>query len=331
MRDITRNTLVGLCTLGGFVGGAWLLLNVGEFEAMFRRTWQIECAFDEAGGLRSGSLVTLNGVPIGRVHSIEIGADRERPVTIVAQIDEGSRIPDPSVPSIAATLLGSGARLEFTAVLPLADPPRYYLESRPPILRGEVLSIEDRLTRAVDARLKPLSDGLLAIGELARNMNALLEPPAPGAEDQSIQTAVVRLNKVLGSVDKTLAAADLWLSDEQLKQDVKSAAYNANETLRAASTAMHRVAELADGVRNDTQFIRSSLVSTLDRASQTLDEVRRVTRLAADGQGTVGKLLNDAQLYEGLSDSAARLSDALAKLNLLLEKIQAEGLNLDLK
>lgn len=307
------------------------MLNVGEFETMFRRTWHIECAFDEAGGLRSGSLVTLNGVPIGRVQSIAIGPDRERPVVIIAQIDEGSRIPDPSVPMIAATLLGSGARLEFSAVLPLVDPPRYYLESRPPVLRGEVLSIEDRLTRAVDIRLKPLSEGLLAIGELARNMNALLEPPAEGQEDQSIKTAVVRLNRVLASVDTTLEAADMWLSDEQLKQDVKSAAYNANETLRAASTAMHRVAELADGVRDDTQFIRASLISTLDRASQTLDEVRRVTRLAADGKGTVGKLLNDAQLYDGLADSAARLSDALAKMNLLLEKIQAEGLGVDLR
>ena len=94
---------------------------------------------------------------------------------------------------------------------------------------------------------------------------------------------------------------------------------------------MHRVAELADGVRDDTQAIRSSLVSTLDRASQTLDEVRRITRLAADGKGTIGKLLNDAQLYDGLADSAARLSDALAKLNLLLEKIKAEGLGVDLQ
>ena len=331
MRDTTRNTLVGLCTLGGCVGGAWLLLNVGQFETFFRRTWHIECAFNEAGGLRPGSLVTLNGVPIGRVQSIAMGPDRERPVVILAQIDEGSRIPDPSVPMIAATLLGSGARLEFNAVLPLTDPPRYYLESRPPVLRGEVLSIEDRLTRVLDERLKPVSDGLLSVGELARNLNALLEPAEPGQEYQSIKTAVVRLNRVLGSVDQTLKAADLWLSDEQLKQDVKSAAYNANETLRAASTAMHRVAELADGVRDDTQAIRSSLVSTLDRASQTLDEVRRITRLAADGKGTIGKLLNDAQLYDGLADSAARLSDALAKLNLLLEKIKAEGLGVDLQ
>ena len=51
---------------------------------------------------------------------------------------------------------------------------------------------------------------------------------------------------------------------------------------------------------------------------------------ARTGDGTVGKLMKDPQLYDGLADAAKRLDEALAKVNLLLDKIRAEGLNVEL-
>jgi hypothetical protein len=43
----------------------------------------------------------------------------------------------------------------------------------------------------------------------------------------------------------------------------------------------------------------------------------------------MGRLMQDPALYEGLSDAAKRLDDALIKLNLLLDKIRAEGLGVE--
>ena len=43
---------------------AALLFLFGEFEPMFAQRWPLKVAFNDAGGLRRGSLVTLNGVPI---------------------------------------------------------------------------------------------------------------------------------------------------------------------------------------------------------------------------------------------------------------------------
>ncbi|MEY2716247.1 MAG: hypothetical protein RIT24_2590, partial [Planctomycetota bacterium] len=47
---------------------------------------------------------------------------------------------------------------------------------------------------------------------------------------------------------------------------------------------------------------------------------------ARSGKGTVGRLMQDPQLYENLTDTARRAEEAVAKLNLLLDKIRAEGL-----
>jgi ribonucleotide reductase beta subunit family protein with ferritin-like domain len=51
---------------------------------------------------------------------------------------------------------------------------------------------------------------------------------------------------------------------------------------------------------------------------------------ARTGKGTVGRLLQDPQLYENLTDTARRAEEAIAKLNLLLDKIRAEGLGVQL-
>jgi hypothetical protein len=40
--------------------------------------------------------------------------------------------------------------------------------------------------------------------------------------------------------------------------------------------------------------------------------------------------VKDPALYDGLADAAKRLDEALAKVNLLLDKIREEGIDVDL-
>jgi hypothetical protein len=68
----------------------------------------------------------------------------------------------------------------------------------------------------------------------------------------------------------------------------------------------------------------------LDRASVALEELNRVLVAARTGDGTIGRLMKDPSLSEGLTDAANRLNEALAKINLLVEKIRAEGVDVEL-
>jgi len=145
MRERVRNIMVGVCTIGALGAGSALLFLFGEIEPMLTRRWQLKVAFNDAGGLRRGSLVTLNGVPVGAVENVSIWSDATQPVLIVAAIDEGVLVPDPSEPSVQASLLGSGARLELTAALPLRVPTRSYPTAGETVLRGQVRSIDSRI------------------------------------------------------------------------------------------------------------------------------------------------------------------------------------------
>ena len=332
MRERVRNVLVGLCTIGGLAGITGLLFFFGELEPIFTRRWQLQVAFNEAGGLRKGSLVTLNGVPVGAIDQVVIWADVDKPVLITAAINQGVLIPDPSKPSVQASLLGSGARLEFTAALPIAKPMRAYPIDGKLILRGIVEPLETRLIDRVNEKIDPLVENFREIGTLARNLNELVKPQASGAaqDPEHLRTVIRKLSATLEAANQSLVSARSWLDDEQLRTDVRNAAHGANELMRDGAIMANRIAALADSLADDASAIRSGAMPMFDRTSVALEELQRLLIAARTGDGSIGRMMKDPALYEGFADATKRLDDALAKLGLLLDKIHAEGLNFEL-
>ena len=323
--------MVGVCTIGALGAGGALLFLFGEIEPMFARRWHLKVAFNDAGGLRRGSLVTLNGVPIGAVENVSIWSDPTQPVLVLAAINDGVSVPDPSEPTVQASLLGSGARLELTAALPLKVPTRNYPTGGETVLRGQVRSIDSRIVDQLDERLQPLIASFGEIGKLARNLNTMVEPTPDGAapSEESLRTAVKRLNEMLASADATLKDAKRLLGDEQFQVDLRDTVHGASEFMRDATVMTNRIGALADSLQSDAAALRAGALPVLDRASAALQELEQLVVAARTGKGTLGRLVQDPQLYEGLSDAAKRLDEALGKLNLLLDKIRAEGLGVE--
>ncbi len=332
MRERSRNVMVGLCTIGGLAGLTALLFFFGELEPIFTRRWPLHVAFNEAGGLRKGSLVTLNGVPIGAIEDVVIWDDPEKPVLMTAGINERVRIPDPSKPSVQASLLGSGARLEFTAALPIAKPMRSYAIDGKVILRGVVEPLESRVIDRVSEKLDPLIANFREIGTLARNLNELVKPLEGDArtDAENVRTVIRKLYETLESANVSLVSARSWFDDEQLRSDVRNAAHGANELMRDGAIMTQRITVLADSLAADAAALRAGALPVFDRTSAALQELERLLTSARTGDGTIGRLMKDPALYEDFSDAAKRLEDALAKLSLLLEKIRGEGLNFEL-
>lgn len=324
--------MVGACTIGALAGAGALLFLFGELESYFSKRWPMKVALTEAGGIRKGSLVTVNGVPVGAVAGVELWGDRENPVLVTLLIDEAVRIPEPSTVSVQASLLGSGARLELTAQLPLADPPKTYSTATLQPLRGKVQSLETRVAEQLDVRLRPIADAFSEVGTLARNLNDLVAPAKPGESPNpdSLRSSIRRLNDTLAKAESALASAQSWLDDEQLRTDVRDTMHGASEFMRDATTTVNRISTLADSLDADAKDLKANVLPVLSNAERALDELNRLFITARSGDGTVGKLMKDPALYDGLADASRRLDEALAKVNLLLDKIRAEGIGVEL-
>lgn len=349
LRSGVRDLLIGLCGLGGIVGLATLLLYYGELASVTAPRWTLRLALDSAGGLRSGSPVTLNGVPVGEVKLVSIETPPRHPghpVLVEAAIERSIRVPAAVETKVETSLLGGSARLSLIAALPILADAAYLPQEDPPLLFGRVRGLDEVVMEALDARLATLTESLEEFRVLARTYTELgrhladltssLDPDDPDAES-NLRTSILRANALMLELRQTAALASSWLGDEQLLADVRSTVWRSSvlvehaveaidDLVAVAGSIQQDASRVADSVEEQVQALGRAVVPVTDEASRLLERLGDLARLAAEGDGTVGRLLRNPDLHESLVDAAQRLQVTLRQLELLLQKVREEGL-----
>ena len=326
MTTTGKHVLLGLTSIVAVIGAVVLLMMFGELESLVRGHYLVTLDCPNAAGLRSGSGIELNGVPVGQVKEILNTNDPDYPVRIIVKIDEDVRIPVNAVPVAMASLLGGSATLMFDA--PGGGDSMLPTDGRAN-MRGPIQSgLMREFSGAFDSRMQPLIEGLEDFRELARNLNDLVKPVDPDqpGETRNIRTAVVSLNKVLDDVAEALAMAQAWLGDDQLRGDAGIAVHNANVLIEQATETMVQFADLAGRIQIDSESVSRHLAPVLDELSSTLEEVHGLIGRASEGRGTIAQLLNNPDLYVSLNDAAIRLERTLRDIQLLVERVSNDGL-----
>ncbi len=324
MNTPARNFVLGLTSIGAIAGVVALLFFFGEIESLVRPRYVVTINCRNAAGLRAGSNIEFNGVPVGFVERILNIPDPERPVRVITRIDRNVVIPDNIVPFATSSLIGGAATMQ----LETEGPPSAQTLPRDgtAVLNEPIRSrLMEEISAEFDTRVQPLLSAMEEFERLARNLNDLMGPVAAGAPG-NIRTAVERLNLVMLDVQEALALAKTWLGDDQLRADARAAVENAGVLISKASDTLDRLTSVAGTLETDAHTVALRLVEVMDDAAATLEEVRTVARLAHDGEGTVARMLQDADLYDNLDDAAIRLERALREVELLVQKVKAEGI-----
>ncbi|MHC4709938.1 MAG: MlaD family protein [Planctomycetota bacterium] len=327
MTQTTRNFLLGLTSIGGLVVLVALLMLFGELESVLKPRYVVTIDCTNAVGLRAGSTIELNGVPIGQVDGVVAVQQPRYPVRIQALIDRHVGIPDDVELYATSSLLGGSATLQLEAP-PEPDTPVLTRDGSAHLadeIRSRLIA---QLTSELDARMGPVVEAMKEFELLARNLNELVEPRDSDdpADTRNIRTAVETLNEVLEDVHEALSMAKSWLGDEKLRADAGEAVHNAGVLIDQATATLDEFTKLASRLDADAETVVERLVKVSDEMATTLQEVRGLARKASSGEGTVGQLLNNPDLYESLDDAADRMERTLRDLQLLLDKIKDDGI-----
>lgn len=336
MREGVRNFIVGAASIGGLIGLSAILMMFGELDRWLKPRYELLVALNNAGGLREGSLVTLNGVPVGAVDAVGFIDDADHPVAVYTLIDEAIRLPQGVKPQIESSLIGGGATLQLVGTpggAALATDGSARIE-------GTHLTLVEQIAAQLDDRMTPLLNSLESFNtlsqtytDLGKNLNEMVREQSgdelDGGAAPNIRTAAAKLNEVLDRADEAMELAQTWLGDEQLRSDAKAAVTKATTLFDQATKAVDRYAELAEQLKGQSSEVMAKLLPVMDQLHDSLAHVRRAAQLAADGEGTVGLLLNDPSLYESLDTAAERLQRTLSLVEQLVEKIKAEGVKLE--
>ncbi|MBM4007702.1 MAG: MCE family protein [Planctomycetes bacterium] len=158
MRHSTQDLMVGLCSIGALVGLSVLLLRFGELSPLLESDYAVTLRANAAMGLRGGSQVLLEGVPVGEVKQISLDLQGSKPVVIVLSLRDP--VPASVRPTISSGLLGGGAKIDLR--IPEGAPTTPIDPTRPPTIEVRFTTMVDQL----ESIIAKVSEGDGTIGRL---------------------------------------------------------------------------------------------------------------------------------------------------------------------
>ena len=241
--------------------------------------------YDDVSGLQESSEVKLRGVKVGNVTDIVLERDRVL-VELAVETKYEDMIPSNSIAEMGAAGLMGGVEI----VIKQGD-------SAEPIANDAFL----------EGRVKPDMIGMLADGgsALIEELNATVESlhTMLDGNSETITSLVANLESVTATIDKVLASGQIQGALNNLSSFTDTLAENEARIDTMLANLDNFTGELAE-----TDVV-SKLTTTVESLNGVLAEIN-------NQEGTVGKLLNDSELYDSLNTAGNNLG-------LLLEDLKA--------
>lgn len=99
MRRFNLEIVVGLFMIAGFLCFAWLSIQLGDIDVFGPKTYSVSAKFGSVSGLKSGAIVEIAGVQVGKVTEISFDPD-DYEAKVVMSINQGVVLQDDSIASV---------------------------------------------------------------------------------------------------------------------------------------------------------------------------------------------------------------------------------------
>lgn len=252
--------------------------------------------YNNVAGLEISAPVTINGFAIGKVKKIDFGTS---PGTLVVTftVDSDFSFSKSSIIEIYSTsFIGGNA---------LAIRPNY--EDDQKAQPGDTLSgsIQKGMLESVTSGLKPLENRLYqtlsGLDTLLYNFNAILNDSTKG----NLKEAIASLNHTMNSFESASNNLDHLLKDNKPKLD---------STFTYLETTTNNLAQFSDSLSQvEIKALATSLQGTLDRFHSVMEKID-------NGEGSIGQLINNEELYYNLEGASKELEELLRDFKLHPER-----------
>jgi phospholipid/cholesterol/gamma-HCH transport system substrate-binding protein len=280
---------VGVFVVAG-LAAVLVTLSVLTDAALFRGRYIVTTDVPNASGIRKGDPVQMQGVNIGRILGFDISHEKVR---LRLEIEGEYPIPSDSRVEIKASGLLGGMVAD---VIPGTSPRNAGWGQALPGATGVGLFDKvDSLAGQAD-KVAVRLQGLLS-DQTIRDLQG-------GAKDA--RQALERLSAILKEQRGELAALTLSLRRSAEGMEKVTAGPELERTVKRVDALVERL----DGT-----------LSTLDRSSRSVESILgRIDR----GEGNLGKLSRDEQLYRNATEATANINKAAQELQQLVADVRAQ-------
>lgn len=278
-------------------------INFLKGSSLFESKSTFYGVYDSVEGLKVSSGVIYRGYQVGQVISIQFTGERFDQVLVKFSVDKGLELPSNTLAMIqSADLMGS----KVVALVPG--------DSHVTAVSGDTLrsQVERGLMEQVSQQMLPLK-------QKAERLLGSLDSVMLIVQGLFNEETKKNLSKSFGSIDRTLrnlegasGNLDTLIQGESARissilQDVNSITGNLRNNNEEISTILGNVSAISDSLRQAS--LHQTLMS-LDYILATTDSImNKINR----GEGTIGALLNDNDLYYNLNQVSKNLNRLLVE------------------
>ncbi len=260
--------------------------------SIFQSTKTFYAVYDNVDGLLPKALVTLNGLNIGNIESIEF-LDNKGKILVTLHITSDFPITKKSIAKIYEPGLIVGKQI---SIVPDYES-KTLAETGDTLQSGKVPSLTD----AAIEKLVPLQEKMEAVlvsaDKLMNNINSVLSTK----NKEEISKSLAELSQTLSNVKSLTKNADGLLADNKPKLD---------NTFKNLDKTMSNFSKLSD------TLVKANLGQTVKTVEKTLANVNLLLKDLEAGKGTMGKLLKDEAMYNNLTAASKELELLLSDLKL---------------
>ena len=283
---------IGIIAVIAIALAVMLIVAVGGQGGFSWNRYELKTKFANVVGLKSGAVVRVAGVEVGKVTGVELeGA--EVLVTFEVNEEHQSRITDQSRASIGSLSLLGEPIIEIT-----------------PAAQG-----------------RPLKNGEFIQSEQSTALTDMAAPVKKGVEELTALLTDVRTGK--GTVGKLFTDEQMYTEFNRLLASAETVAANINRgqgtigrlarddsAYRQLNAALTDLNEMTARIRRGEGSLGRLLNDDAMAKSFTAaaDDIKEITGKVKAGEGTAGQLLTDKQLYERFNSISQRLDRLVATL-----------------
>ena len=284
MKFLNKNVKIALTVLVGLALLYWGI-NYLKGVNLLTPANSYYTEVDSSQGLLTAAPVTVNGFQVGQVREINYDYSKNK-ITVLLAMNKEMKVPEGSTLKMSSGLLG-GVSLELN----LGDGPAMKSGSLIPTIResGLMDNVTDNIMPAVNEVL-PKVDSILG------NVNGLTSDPA-------LVAALARLDGITRQLQ--ISAQQLTMLMNNLNRSVPGVMNNVNGITNNLTGATGNLSDLSTSLKD------LPLDETMTKLNATLANLENLSQQLNDKNSTLGKVMNDRELYDNANHAIASLDSLL--------------------
>jgi phospholipid/cholesterol/gamma-HCH transport system substrate-binding protein len=291
--------IVGAFVVVGVIVFAYMVFLFGELPVVMTKftSYNVKVKFPFAPGVEQNTPVRYCGYQVGRVTHVAPPIPSE---------DKDGRFIHQVIVTMAISRDYANIPANVKAKLLMRGMGSSYIELATVPMAGDDF-----------AKLDPkfLQDGMDPLQGESGAANELL----PAELQDKIETFFVKVTKLVDNTNEIIG-------DQQNKANLKNSLANLSKVTEESVVTLQQIKEFSTTANQKIAMVSDSVLQTSEELGETFIEMRRILNKINNGQGTVGKLINDDKLYENLIDSSEELKASLEKMKKTLEKTSQKGI-----